>query len=571
MADISAQPMFDLGALGTSYPRNEANIANTQSETAYRNGPLTELTGAQAGQAGAQTNLFAMQAQRASLEIQMIRDAMQSAKNLHMDGGREENKSGVEDPTETGVASSLNKKFYVDPAGNPKLLQLSMAYNAAGLPNVASQYEKLNDIMVKSQVAKNANEANDIFQTSSSLQDSDYPLQAILGLRPGNYLNNVGRAIMADPSMSPEEKNDAARTAIKAAAKFSHQYTNRELDKAGDQFVDKATGFPVHAPPIGQSPGEQLEATKFEHTPQTVTAGNRETTTFPDLNNPPQANIPAASGASPGSGLPGQEQGGPTIPGLDQKQSDFVRNRPPGFPQVPSSSRLTQDDVKQRDLYREQAKKLADATNIESSRAQDSITQIKRINALLNTPNLTLGPGSHEYSQFRTVLENWTGTPSGQAAAYQVLSKILNASEMNELLQQFHSEGAQVRLGAYESRLIMEKLAANPNLTKTAIKQMLMWQASDNQYMLDKTKVAGTLIQTGKDVANFDKEYGDAFPKKDIVDSTLKIIDPNAKRDFSKVSGKTYTRQEVSQAAAKLGIPLNMFQHQLEQNGATIK
>jgi hypothetical protein len=264
-------------------------------------------------------------------------------------------------------------------------------------------------------------------------------------------------------------------------------------------------------------------------------------------------------------------QGGAPIPGLNPEQSDFVKQQPPGFPQIKGNQQLNATDIKQKDIYLDQAKKLSETTNTEYTRAQDSVTQIKRINGLLATPGITLGPGSHEYSQLRTVLENWTGTPSGQAGAYQILTKVLNASEMNDLLQQFHSEGAQVRLGAYESRLIMEKLAANPNLTKSAIQQMLQWQGSDAQYTMDKAKVAGALLQSGKSVANFDKNYGDQFKKQDIVDSTLNILNPKGGPTFDKAKGKTYTAAQVSEAAAHAGIPLAMFQDRLTKAGGIIK
>jgi hypothetical protein len=570
MADVSAQQIPQLGNLMTAFPSAEQTMANQASEAAYRNGPLSSLTQAQTGQAQAQTGLIGAQTNKAQLDYEMVRYAFDQAKQMKT--GQNVGQETDIDPTETGVASSLNNKFYVDPAGNPQLLQMANAYAAAGRPEVAAQYEKLNDIMVKSQTSKNQNEARDIFQTASALSGSKAPLQALLSARPGSYLFNLGRVIASDPSKSPDEKNAAAVAAIAAASKYSHQYTGEELQPAGSQFVGKSTAFPVNAPPIGRTPGEQQQRDIFQNTPQTTVTGNRKTSIYPDLDNGPAANTPAANPPQPGTGLPGTDTNTQQLPGFSQPQSDFINNRPRGVNAIPSNSEPNAQDVQAWNTYQEQAKKLADATNIEAARSQDSITQIKRINALLQNPKVTLGPGSHEYSQLRTVLENWAGVPSGQAATYQILSKVLNASEMNDLLQQFHNEGAQVRLGAYESRLIMEKLAANPNLTKEAIQQMLQWQASDAQYNLAKTKVAGALIDSGKSVANFDKDYGNAFPKKDIVDSTLSLINPQAEKfAYGKAQGKVYTHANVVDAATKMGVPVLMLQHQLEQNGATVK
>lgn len=590
MADISAQPIVDMGNLITSFPRNQANIENTEANT--------KLAGAQTGLATAETSLTQQKAQKTAFEVQMIRQAMEAMKNLPT-GQDERSGEGETDPTGTGIATTLNKKMYVNPMG-PKGIQEYINAAAWVNPAEAQRAEEMRKTMVSAQTSKNQNEALDIFQTSTALAESDAGLQGLLTTtHPGSYLNNVGKAIASMQDKTPEEKDQMARDAIAAASKYSHQYTGRDLDKAGDQFVDKLSGAPVHAPAIGPTAGEQISSAQWAETPQSVTIGNRTTTVKPSelgihgakdllnnraikFSNPPPRDRPAPGKTAPpplpgGPASPQQvretpsNQGGTPIPGLSQEQSDFVKNAPPGFPQVRGNSQLNSTDIKQRDIYMEQVKHLSEATNTEYTRAQDSITQIKRVNTLLNTPGITLGPGSHEYSQFRTVLENWTGTPAGQAGAYQILTKVLNASEMNDLLTQFHSEGAQVRLGAYESRLIMEKLAANPNLTKSAIQQMLQWQGSDAKYTMDKAKVAGALLQSGKSVANFEKEYSSKFPKQDLVDSTLSVLNPKLNLDFSKTKGKTYSHAYVAEAAAHAGVPLTMFQDKLTKAGAIIK
>lgn len=609
MADISAQPVLDMGNLLTSFPRNQAGIENTQANT--------QLAGAQTELAGAQTGFAQQQTQKMAFEVNLMKQAMESLKTLPT-GQDEKSGEAVTDPTQTGVASLLNHKFQPpNPLGPPGMQQYINA-TAWVNPTESQRASDMRDKYVAGQLQKNQNEANDIFQTATALSESDAGLDGLLKTtHPGTTLNNIGQAIASDKTMSPEQKDAAARQAIQAAAKYSHQYTGREVTQAGDQFVDKTTGHPVNAPTIGPTAGEKVDIGKWANTPQTVTIDNREASIKPkdlgiksysDLTKnksikfsspPPGAPTQSQSGVTvsrpssavapttpPSSGQPAQPttpmnpaqarnapsgQGGATIPNLTPQQSDFVKNQPPGFPAIPNNQKLNPDDLKQRDIYRDQSKKMADTTNTEFMRAQDTVTQIGRINNLLQTPGLTLGPGSHEYSQLRTVLENWTGTPSGSAGAYQVLTKLLNATEMNKLLDEFHSEGAQVRLGAYESRLIMEKLAANPNLTKGAIQQILQWQGSDAKYSMDKSKVAGALLQTGKSVANFEKEYGTQFPKQDIVDSTLSVLNPKGGPNFDSSKGKTYTSAQVSHAAAHYGIPLTIFQDRLTKSGAIIK
>ena len=610
MADVSAQPIPDFGNLLTSFPRNQAAIQQTQAQTG--------LAQAQTGLTGAQTGLVQQQTQKAAFEVQMIKNAMEAMKNLPT-GAEQSGEQSEPDPTETGVASSLNTKFAPpNPLGPPGLQQYINA-TAWVNPAEAQRASDQRDKYVQSQVLKNQNEANDIFQTSTSLSNSNAGLDTLLKTtHPGTYLNNLGKYIASQTDKTPQEKDDMARAAIQAAAKYSHQYAGRDITTAGDQFVDKTTGQPVAAPAIGPTAGEKIDIGKWANTPQTVTIDNRETTIKPkdlginsyaDLTKnksikfstpppgapksgvaaiqPGQAIAPAApppaSGSQPSAPpqapmTPAQSrntptsQGGAPVPGLTPEQSDFVKQQPSGFPAIASNQKLNADDQNQRNIYRKQAEDLAKNTSLEYGRAQDSVTQIGRINNLLSQPGVTLGPGSHEYSQLRTVLENWTGTPSGQAGAYQILSKVLNASEMNDLLQQFHSEGAQVRLGAYESRLIMEKLAANPNLTKSAIQQMLQWQASDAQYTMDKSKVASAMLQSGKSVANFDTNYRDTFKKQDLVDNTLSILNPKSGPDFSKVKkGTVYTDAQVGEYAAAIGIPKVIVADRLSKNGAIIK
>lgn len=621
MADLSAQQIPDLGNLLSSFPRNQANIANTEANTAFTAGPQTQNT-------QAQTGLVQQQTQKAAFEVQMIKQAMEAMKNIPS-GQSEQSGEAVADPTETGIASTLNKKMFVDKMGPPGLQQY---INAAAWvnPAEAQRAEEWRKTAVEAATSRNQNEANDIFQTSTSLANSNAGLDTLLKTtHPGSYLNNVGKAISAMQGKTPEEKDALARSAIQAAAKYSHQYTGREVTIEGDEVRDKTTQFPVAAPKVGPTPGEQIDIGKWRNTPQTVTIDNREATIKPkdlgiknyqDLTNnksikfsvpPPGSSqatthnqsgvrpsnpvVPPVAGSTPsppavggGQGAPAtpaptspmtpeqvrntpSSQGGPSIPGFSKEQSDFIKEQPPGYPQIPGNQKLNPDDKNQRDIYRKQAEDLSKVTNTENNKTQETLTHIKQINNLLASPGLTLGPGSHEFSQLETVLNQWFDTPAGQAGAYQVLTKVLNAEQMNGVLAKFHDEGAQVRLGAYESRLIMEKLAANPNLTKAAIQQMLQWQASDAQYGMNKIRTASALLQTGRSIANFDTLYGSKFPKQDIVDTSLSALAPKGGPKFENAKGKTYTPAQVSEAAAAAGIPRVMFEEKLTKAGGIIK
>lgn len=582
MADVSAQPIPELGNLMTAFPRGMADAAVNNANAAYTAGPQTQLAGAQASEAGARSNLLGVQAQQAQFNMQLTKEAMESVRHM-FDNKADEQSGEVTDSTETGVASLLNKKNYVDPMGNPKLVQAAAGMAAANRPEVAAQLEKINAMQVQSKVSQNQNIANDDFQTALSLTKSGGGLNALLSTtHPGTTLNSLGRYIQGRTDLSDDEKDAMAKSAVASVARNAHQYAGRPTEMQGDVPVDKESRYPV-APRAELTNEQKIGIQDKNQTPQTVTQDNRPTTTFKSIKDPTGAPVngqSASGGAAPikavdpnkttsiTPGTPGN------VRGLSPEQSDFVKNQPAGFDPIKGNQGFNADDTDARKIWRDQSKELAKSTNTEFDRAQNSVADIKKLNNILtSTPELHLGPLAPQYYNMRTALESWTNTPSGSAAAFQILSKVLNASEMNDLLAKFHSEGAQVRLGAYESRLIMEKLAANPGMTRGAITQMLKWQGSDAQYTLDKTKVAGALIQSGKSVANFDKDYGGAFPKQDIVDSSLDMLHQKtgtASYDFNKASGKTYTDAQVSEAAAHAGIPKTIFLDRLNKAGAKI-
>lgn len=575
MADISAQPIPDFGQLLSSYGQGQANIGLTQAQI-----PQAQ---AATGLAKAQTGLIGQQAQKTALEVQMIKQAMLEANSQPQDNSQND-QSGI-DPTETGIASYLNKKLFVDPAGDPALYRKATLMGAAGMSSAATAYEKLNALQVASRTAKSQNMANDIWQTSSSLVNGadkdgniEHPLQKLLSLNEGSTLKNIGKAIAMDSSKSPEEKDQAAEAAIKAAAKYSHQYTGRETEMVGDNPVDKLTKLPVFAPRAAPTNAQQLEAAKFNATPQTATTDNRTSTVYPHVqlgqDGKPVVKTPGAGTGSAPRKLdindPTDLVEGLKRAGFSDQEANFVKDQPKGMAAIKPNQQFNEQDK----IYLAQRQKLAQENNIEVARAQDSLTHIKQIQGLMSTPGLTFGPGSREYAQMQTFFNQWLGTSAGQAGAYQILSKVLNASEMNDLLNEFHKEGAQVRLGAYESRLIMEKLAANPNLTKEAVDQMLKWQESSTQYEQNKARVAAAVIATGKSVENFDANYGTKFPKQDLVETSANDIiqrQHGKSFNFEATKGKTYTTAEVQQAALKTGIPLLMFERQLKTAGATIK
>lgn len=570
MADISAQPIPDFGSLISSYGQNQANIGLTNAQTGVAQAQPA-LLGAQTGLATAQTGVQNATAQKTMLEVAMLKKAMAAGGQTPLDNSQDD-QSAV-DPTEAGIASYFNHKWFVDPKG-PASLQQYLDPSWAANPmtaGIVTRADEVRKIAIASQTAQYQNEATDTYNTATALAGTDHALASLMGLKDGTPLKTIGLAINSDPNKSPEEKEQAASVALKSAAKYAFQHTGQEPTVEGDQVRSKQTGLPVTGTPeVNASPDKKLSHKEFQDTPQTVTSGNSPTTRFPGQSVSGGSNTPPASGSPQAVQKEQAITQALTQKGFQPEQASFVAKLPDGYTAPPDRSQWNPVQKEQFDTWNKQQQDSLKSTNLEYTRATDVVTHIKQIQSLLQTPGLTLGPGSAEKAQLQTFFNQWFGTSAGQAGAYQVLSKVLNTTEMNDLLQQFHSEGAQVRLGAYESKLIMDKLTASPALTKEAIQQMLQWQGSDSQYTIQKAKVAGAAVAAKKDVGNFDKDYGSTFPKQDIVDTTAGVLHAGS-LDFSGAKGKTYSTAEVSKAAAQKGIPLVMFQDQLTKAGATIK
>lgn len=279
----------------------------------------------------------------------------------------------------------------------------------------------------------------------------------------------------------------------------------------------------------------------------------------------------AQASQSPGGGAASQTPaGGPGSPtGLNSQQVDFIKNLPNETPKPPGSQQINENTQNQLTLERTQKAKLAATAGIELQRANVELQNVDRLNRLIDKVQYT-GPGSEGRAQLDTLLAQYLGNAPAEvrAAAYQIAAKTLNANQMNGILQQFHAEGAQVRLGAYESRLIMAALAANLNMAKPAIKQLLQWGASDATYNRDKYQALNAASQpnSGKNVQNAEADYEGKFSRSQMTITGVGALIP-----FKNVKGKTYTMQEVTDNAKAAGYPDNVFRKELEANGAVIK
>jgi hypothetical protein len=168
---------------------------------------------------------------------------------------------------------------------------------------------------------------------------------------------------------------------------------------------------------------------------------------------------------------------------------------------------------------------LLDSASKDTQSAQSTLTNVNRVQSIL-AKNPVTGPGSSSLAAIQTVWQSMTGEHAADAiesnaSLRQLLGKELGQDQLNGMLEKLHGEGAQVRLGAQESGLILNALSANPDLSKGAMEQMLAWEKSDAQYNLDKAKTARAWVNAGRDPQQFEAAYGERFPRQTGVQTSL--------------------------------------------------
>jgi len=574
MADINTPPVQNFGSMLTSYPQGmaEANLATAQT-----------------GLVGQQTTGAAIANQKSALELQMLKNFMSMNPNEGV--GEDQGNKGPIDPTEQGIASTLNSRYYVNPMGPPGFQRY---INASGMvnPQLRIALEAQREKMVAAQTAQNQNEANGLFQLGVQASTSDTPLEMLQRTPVGSYSNNLARAIQQQYGDDHAGAEAAAKDAASNMAKYAHQYTGRETDfDSGGYRIDKTTGFRLPGVPRqGLSQQQEAQLGIDLNTPRDWIVNNNPAKlslnqmgihTLSDLQSKigtgPNQYRPVGQTAvdmqkvlNPQAVSNAKDGVPPPARNLPSDQANFVKDLPDGTKLPASNQSINANTQKQLDLERSQRADLAAVSTKELHKSNVELANVKRIDNLLNTPELYTGPGSQPRSQLDTALSQYFGSAPAEAraAAYQIASKVLNQNQMNSILEQFHSQGAQVRLGAYESRLIMQALAANTDMTKTAIKQLLNWNSSDAMYDQNKYRTLLAATQSGKNVQGAEGAYEDKFDRSKL---TITGLDAFKAPNYAAAKGMTFNQAEVDAQAKQWGIPDNVFRQELIAAGANVK
>ena len=556
MADIQPTPVLDYGTMLQSYSTAEAN---------------QNLTNAQTQQVGAQTQGTQLANQKTALQLGLIKQAMLAAKAPAVNdstpqavqagdasGVAPTSGSGGGDGTEQSAAEALGldhahvaktaqQHFAVKDIWAPQelqALQQAILWKQAGMPDTTQDIISQHKARIDTAANKAQLQASDFYDQSYAVATAPEgaalaTLRAIHGDMAGAIEN-----IATKKGWTPEQTDKFVRDYANEAGNASHRYSGRDVEIGTDGIArDKQTNQPIlGGNPAGLSASAYADLSKAGSAITTVTRGGKETQ-MPQWQadgakslaqwvnqQAHQGQAPAGSEAAPAapaptaSGVPSRVKA--AVTGLPPDKAAFVASGPDAPPFLNTgNSKPNPGDTEAQQSYMKQRSAQLKMAGEEQQTAQTTLVNASRASAALAKAT-TLGPGSGGWAEIQTIIRNWTGQQAADAiennaAMRQLLGKELGQDQLNTILSKLHGEGAQVRLGAQESSLILNHLSANPELSRNAITQMLTWEKSDAQYALDKAKARRAWVNAGKDLEQFDAAYEDKFPRSTRVQTNL--------------------------------------------------
>ncbi len=434
-------------------------------------------------------------------------------------------------------------------------LDLARRMKMAGMPDTTQDVIAQHKARIDSTANRAQLQASDFYDQSSAIANAPDG-QALSTLRRihGDMANAIDQ-LAEKKGWTPEQTDQIVRDYATEAGNAAHRYSGRDIEVGTDGVArDKQTNQPVlGGNPVGLSQKDWSDLGKAADQITTVTRNGKETqvpqwqadnaTSKSQWVNTQAHQQAVAQGRVPNQGPNNAAATAPStatavttapsrvraaVAGLPADKAAFIANGPdaPSFLNT-GTSKPNPGDTEAQQNYMKQRSAQLKAAGEEQQTAQTTLVNASRASAALDK-STTLGPGSGGYAELQTVFRNWTGQQAADAiensaAMRQLLGKELGQDQLNTILSKLHGEGAQVRLGAQESNLILGALSANPDLSRFATKQMLEWEKSDAQYSLDKAKSRRAWVNSGKDLEQFDAAYEDQYPRSTNVKTAVGV------------------------------------------------
>jgi hypothetical protein len=420
------------------------------------------------------------------------------------------------DPSE--IAANTKSRFAVSDIWQPQE-QAALSYNQrlqqAGLPNALPSIQAQHQARMQNLTTANQ-------QGASVAYDQAYD---IASSKPGAALAKVQKvapqeaAQISQMASDPQDADNLARVWAGQAGNSIYRYSGREPTVGSDGVArDKLNLRPV----LGQVPAGMSAEQHAAYLERLATPIDTGAPAKPTLGSTPAGRaLPANPGTT--TAIPGTSAPPPvTTPAQaasPQRKAAVAAAVKPAFdfsdaPTKPSwladpSHVMTAEQKPIAEGYAEKELALKSEAN-QLPNTQRELVKTERI--LNQLPNAKTGPGTETMSAIQTALGNMTGSQftswlDSNPSAHALLQKQLGQSALNDRLAEMKGAGAQVKLGAQQDNLIINKLSASVEMPKPAIASLMNWQKQDLQYEMQRQIAIPSYIAQGKDASLFDSYY----------------------------------------------------------------
>lgn len=595
MSDISSNPVVDWGGL----------MANAQ------------LSRAQTGQAQATTALTQQQTQSAAMANQLTQARMpliMQALSDYQDGSANPDSSGVapsrptagatgkagaSPPSDTSGAQSnepdpntswydpksidtgLRSNFFVPPVlpGEAKAIQRAALIGDPGLLESVKQQRQLR---VDQQLASSQYQSNNVYDTMQAVTDAE-PGTALAQLEA--IAPNTVKKIRAQ--LPDEADEDAAARAYAAhVAGAVHQYSGRKVVARPDgTYIDEVTGKPVpgveksglsedqwagiaksgvELTDMNDGQGHVVKIPKWQaNGAPSLSAWVMQQAAHggvhgaqPTVSGAPKAAAsagaaagiakatkeapPAGDGAQPGSTMTNGEPDPTLGKALADKDYKFIP------PTHKFGTALSPDEQELKTKQAESSVQLKKDMDEGIPAAQNALTFYKAAQDILDSKGATTG----KYTSLFARAGQWLpgAEKPDSTTNYQELAKYLS----NAALQA--GKAIFPKMTQKEGDWVLNKLNPSPEMTETAVRNMIATGVGMSQYSLDGAQKAGAYLKTGGDATRFYSWLNKHYPQAEAVSQAAKEAAPVGKSmpSGSKLTSYAATHFKGDESAAKV-------------------
>ncbi len=531
MADISAQPVQDWGSLMNSFGLGQAQTAQANAGAAQAN--------ANAGLINQQTQGAAISNQKAALGLNLYKQALSSFTQDQADASGTDTSQTPDSGATTfydpaKVDSSLRQQFFVNPAGTAQEQKSLLTSAMSGDPGLLEYAKQQRDLGVQSRLAVSQKNANDLYDTMSSVSSAPegLALQALTRIAPATA-QQIQKTI-ADP----EAEDSAAREYANHVASAVHQYSGRPVEAdTGGVYRDKVTGQPVAGVQQAGMNQEQIanlgvkalelvaipDASGHTHSiprwqaagaasPQAWVLGVMQKGAVPGTPGPTVGGAPkAATQAAVTNAVTAAQPNAPQATSTDPVMAKALQDTDYDLPKQSTKLGVSQSDnekAEQAKIIDAKTDLLKGASDTTRSAAQ-AMTYLKAAQSILDSKGATTG----QWSSLLATAGRWVpGVQFDKTTNYQELAKYLGNAALNSSKASgnpTHTEG--------EVELQLNELSPSAKMNDQAVHDLLAKNIANTQYVMDSNRRVRPYLAANKDPRSFGDWNQKYWNQPDVV------------------------------------------------------